>query len=113
MEEDPLAVSFGGRLSHFFNNWKKLTSDTQILKYIEGVTFELNNVPNQTFVCPEYSFDQPTKELMSAEIDLFLDKNIIEKVGHEDGEIVSNIFPRKKKSGKIRIIGNFKDINSK
>ena len=105
-------VSFGGRLRLFYDKWHLLTSDTIILGHIEGVTFELEHSPTQLFICPEYGFDSHTKFLISKEIDNFIAKNIIEETQHEPSEIVSNIFCRKKKSGQIRIIGNFKDINS-
>ena len=42
----------------------------------------------------------------------FKDRGIIEVSSHEPGEIISNLFCRKKKSGGIRLIGNFKDINA-
>ena len=49
---------------------------------------------------------------MDEEVQNFKDRGIIEVSSHEPGEIISNLFCRKKKSGGIRLIGNFKDINA-
>ena len=111
-QEKPLRVSHGGRLSCFRDCWSKLTSDIRILRIIDGVTFEMADLPSQNIVYPEYRFDSVTKNLMDKEILEFVSKNIVEKTVHEEGEIISNIFPRTKKSGKTRIIGNFKDLNA-
>ena len=48
---------------------------------------------------------------MEIEIKDFLTRGIIEEAQSENGQIVSNIFCRKKKSGKVRIIGNFIHLN--
>ena len=66
--EETLGVSFGGRLSFFRNNWLELTSDLRIITIIEGVTFEMSDVPSQKIICPEYSFDKNMKIKMDEEI---------------------------------------------
>ena len=104
-------VSQGGRLKEFRDNWLIYTKDLRIIKIIEGVTFELADLPIQKTTRPEYKFDSITKLKMTEQIEKFKEHNIIEKVDNEEGQIISNIFPRKKKSGEVRIIGNFKDIN--
>ena len=48
---------------------------------------------------------------MDIEIAGFPNRGIIEPSFHEPLETISIIFPRRKKSGKIRIICNFKDVN--
>ena len=103
-------VSFGGRLSKFIINWEQLTTDLTILKTIEGVTFELNEMPKQCAVHSEFKFDANTTEKMNIEVESFLERGIIEKTVHEPDEIISNIFSREKKNGKLRIIGNFQEL---
>ena len=110
--EEP-EVSFGGRIAKFKYNWAKISKDPEFLELIDGVTLELHQIPKQSIVLPQYKFEKEDLRLMSSEIDRFLAANIIEpSVGNETGEVISNIFCRKKKSGNIRIIGNFKDLNS-
>ena len=82
------------------------------MRLIEGVTLELHELPSQQDVIPQYKFEPGEMELMTLEVERFLSMGIIEKSNHEPGEVISNIFCRKKKSGKIRLIGNFKDLNS-
>ena len=79
---------------------------------IDGVTLELHEFPVQKVITPQYKFESEELKLMSEEVERFLSVGIIEVSEHETGEIVSNIFCRRKKSGKIRLIGNFKDLNA-
>lgn len=105
-------VKFGGRIAEFKHNWETITNDQTFLKMIDGVTLELHQFPVQKVITPQYKFEAEELKLMSEEVERFLSVGIIEVSEHEPGEIVSNIFCRRKKSGKIRLIGNFKDLNS-
>ena len=66
------------------------------------MTLELHELPSQQDVIPQYKFEPGEMELMTLEVERFLSMGIIEKSNHEPGEVISNIFCRKKKSGKIR-----------
>ena len=72
---------------------------------------EFINTPSQSFVPSEYKFSEEERNAMEIEIKDFLTRGIIEEAQSENGQIVSNIFCRKKKSGKVRIIGNFIHLN--
>ena len=110
---DEVGVSFGGRISFFKNNWNKITKDPEFLNLIDGVTLEFHQIPKQHLVLPQYKFGPEEFSLISQEIDRFLAAGIVEPSEvNEPGEIISNIFCRRKKSGNIRVIGNFKDLNS-
>ncbi len=63
-QEKTVGVSLGGRLSFFKNNWLELTSDLRILSIIEGVTFEMTDLPLQKIVHREYTFDPSMKTKM-------------------------------------------------
>ena len=89
----------------------KLTHNTQTLNLVKGVVLEFNDVPVQNSHTKQYSFDQTTHQLIDNELKVFRDKGIIEQCAHEKGEVISPIFCRKKKSGQVRVIGNFADIN--
>ena len=102
---------FGGRLKNFLPFWNKLTTDGFILQCIKGVKIDFNsdiiqtNLPNQ-ICCAE---DEKSK--IDAEITKFIECGIIEKVEHTQGEYISHIFSRPKKSGELRIILNLKPLN--
>ena len=49
---------------------------------------------------------------VNAQISKFLEKGIIVKSYHEEGEFISNIFQRPKKDGSFRMILNLKDLNT-
>lgn len=49
--------------------------------------------------------------MISTEIESLLDKAVLETAEHSEGEFLSNIFLRKKKSGKYRMILNLKELN--
>ena len=105
-------MSFGGRISRFRHNWAKITLDCETLKLIEGVTLELHQQPEQLIITPQYKFSTDDLKLMSEEIERFIALGIVEPSEREPGELISNVFCRKKKSGKIRVIGNFQDLNA-
>ena len=100
-----------GGISNYISEWSKITKDSNILDLVDGVEFEFSGLPSQFSSPRVFHFDNKLKQEMDKEISSFVDRGIIETCVHEPDEIISNIFPRKKKSGKIRIIGNFKEIN--
>ena len=56
-------------------------------------------------------FSQTEHQVVKHEIDKLLAKCVIKKSKHEDGEIISPIFPREKTDGSFRLILNLKQIN--
>ena len=103
--------SFGGRLKNFINNWTEITSDSNILDLIKGVKLDFLDCPQQVFVPSEYKFSEEDKLSIGKTIEDFLNKGIIDEVEPVSNQIISNIFCRKKKSGKARIICNLVNIN--
>lgn len=77
---------------------------------VKGIHFEFTETPFQDKPEKPYNLD-PHTAVMSHKIEEFLQKNIIEKCEHTPGEIISPLFFRPKKSGDIRVIGNFKSTN--
>lgn len=102
---------FGGRIKHFKQNWLKISQDKNFLDLIDGISLDLQELPNQKFIPKVYKFSLEDENHISQEISSFLKKGIIELVDHCEGEIISNIFCRPKKSGKVRVILNLSDLN--
>ena len=104
-------MNFGGRIRLFTQNWKEITSDTTILDMIEGVQLEFHKCPQQKFTPKSYKFEKEDKQLITEELSTFFNRSIIERAISDPDQIVSNIFSRKKKSGKVRIILNLSELN--
>ena len=101
----------GGRIRHFAENWKKLTSDKEILKIVDGLELEFEFEPYQNQIPPQTKFSQKECILIDAEIQKLLKKHVIYESCHESGEFISQIFLRPKKDGTHRMILNLKNLN--
>ena len=103
-----------GRLSERLKNWRRLTSDWNLLKDIKGYKIEMIEVPEQNYVPREIRFSDEEKHFLNLEIGKLLEKGVIEECGSEDGEFISNVFLREKRDkGKYRMILNLKKLNKK
>ena len=78
---------------------------------IEGVQLEFHKCPQQKFTPKSYKFEKEDKQLITEELSTFFNRSIIERAISDPDQIVSNIFSRKKKSGKVRIILNLSELN--
>ena len=102
----------GGRLRLFYNNWCKITSDPFILRAIKGYQIEINQ-SDLSFHKPLVKFRRKSSEVedISAEIQKFHEKEVIEPCKREAGDFLSNIFTRPKKNGGIRLILDLSEFN--
>jgi len=109
----PVQVSLptAGRLQHFVDTWQGLTSDKTILEFIKGVKIQFNCNPPSNYFMSEINCSDTESEAIDSEINTYLRKGIILEVIHCTGEFVSQIFPRSKKNGGVRIILNLKHLN--
>ena len=101
----------GGQLFEFYEHWEYITQDEVILGYIKGVKLEFLRTPMQNFVPREIKCSFSEKEKIDKEIEKFLKKKIIFSATHSEGEFISQIFPRDKKSGDVRIVLNLSKLN--
>ena len=88
-----------------------MTKDRYILDIVgSGYKLELDSKPTG---CSQYPihFSQKEKEVIKSLIDGLVKKGVIEKVQHEKGEIISNIFIRPKQDGSFRLILNLRKLN--
>ena len=88
-----------------------MTNDRYILDIVRsGYKLELDSWPTSGSQDPIH-FNEKEKEVITSLIDGLVEKMVIEKVQHEKGEIISNIFIRPKQDGTYRLILNLKKLN--
>ena len=102
---------YGGRIADFYDRWRELTSDPEILQTVQGLRITINDV------LPESNnFQYPLKKseelFVASDIERLLRKNIIAISHYELGQLISPIFTRPKSDGKgSRLILNLKKLN--
>ena len=102
--------SQAGQLPYFVNEWRALTSDTEILETVTGQHIEFNETPVQ--INPPFQPCWGEKEacIIDTEISDLLSKGVITESVHECDEFISTIFLRPKKDGTHRVILNLKSL---
>lgn len=93
-----------GRIKHYLPNWKRLTSDQNILNIVKGLNIEFETPPRQTFIPKQYALSTTEEKVVQQEIANLLMKGGIEVTTHEPDEFLSNIFLRPNKDGSYRMI---------
>lgn len=100
-----------GRLSHFEENWRKLTSDESVLDIALHCHIEIDKeVPKQNKYPPQF-FNSFEEEIIEKEICKLSEMGVIEEVQPHEGQFISPIFTRPKKDGEYRMILNLKELN--
>ena len=101
-----------GGVSKCLPEWRKLTSDPEILNLVQGVHLDFTETPTQNKIPHELKFSKEETPLVIAELEKFLLLGIIKKSSIQPGDFVSNLFTRpKKEAGRIRLIANLKSLN--
>ena len=101
-----------GNIKNQLDKWKLITTDPWILEVVQGYKLELESAPQQQVVPKPIQFSASERGAIQQEIENFLSKGIIIKSSHEEGEYISNIFTRPKKTpGKVRVILNLRPLN--
>ena len=103
--------STAGRISQYIDEWRKITSDPEILDLVTGYAIELTEGPppcNQS----NYAFSLFEQKIIDFEISKLLIKHVIVPSCHEAGEVISPIFICPKKDGSHRMILNLKHLNN-
>ena len=102
----------GGALSYHYAAWKSLTSDPEVLQYVRGTPLNFVSPPIQARLPHEIIFNQEEQQLVRAELDKFLEQDIIDETVLCPGDYCSNLFTRPKKTpGSIRCILSLKKLN--
>ena len=102
----------GGRLRRFYSQWQALTSDPFILNLVTGMNIPLTEFPRQNRLPHEIVMSQEESRAADEQIEQLLQKRaIVECESINEGDFVSNVFLRRKKSGQHRLILNLKSFN--
>ena len=98
-----------GRISQCIDEWRKITSDPEILDMVNGYTIELIDGPPPHNNQSKYDFSRSIKKLLhELELSKLITKSVIVPSCHEKGEVISPIFVCPKKDDTHRMILNLK-----
>ena len=101
----------GGQLEKHVRQWRKLTTNPNILSVISGDKTEFADAPKIQHKARSPQFSDEGSNLIKDEIDKLLTKGVIKETCHEEKEFVSPIFISHKSNGGIRLILNLKQLN--
>ena len=108
----PVSISkIAGRLAKFLTKWQEITSDQWVLDAVTNYHIEFFERPVQVVPPKPNLFSPKETAIISAEIEILLQKGAIQKVTHVPGEFISSIFIRPKKDGSFRPIINLRNLN--
>ena len=100
-----------GRLKYFLNSWKKITSDSRILTWIQGYEIPFKRIVFQYSIPGQPSWSSKNKSLISDQIQKLILKGTICKCSPRVDQFVSSIFLVPKSNGTSRLILNLKKLN--
>ena len=100
-----------GQVANYLGEWKKYTSDPEILQIVNGDIINFVESAPENAVAHSRNVSDETRVAINKEIQNMLDKKIIVPCQHEEGEFLSPIFPVPKPDGSTRIILNLKRFN--
>ena len=101
-----------GRISQCIDEWRKITSDPEILDVVSGYTIELMEGPPPHINQSNYELTSFDEKIVDLEISKLVAKKVIVPSCHERGEVISPIFVCPKKDGSHRMILNLKRLNT-
>ena len=109
--KDNITCFKGGRIRHYLDQWKALTSDHEILQIVQGLKLDFSTVPFQEFIPKQIDFNAQEICVVNLEINKLLEKGVIVESMYEYGQFISTVFLRPKKDGTHRLILNLKNLN--
>ena len=101
-----------GKTALHLEAWTSLTSNPEILNYIQGVSLipDFSNVPKNKNTI---KFSEEENFHLLCELEKFCGKQIINKVFPISHQVISNVFLRNKSDGTFRVILNLSNLNEK
>lgn len=109
--EIPQSVPVGGRVKHFYQNWKVITRDPWILQSIKGIELPLLSNPYQKKIPVPSKFKTEEQVLIDSEIENLVLKNAVRETTPTSDSFYSNVFLVPKKGGELRPVINLKNLN--
>ena len=79
---------------------------------MQAYELEFIELPGNSGISNSIPFSKSERSIIDHEIDILLEKGAIRECSHVEGEFLSNIFIRQKKSGDFRVILNLKKLNT-
>ena len=102
-----------GGIAHKIQEWRTLTSDPEILQYVQGVKLDFVDQPVQDKLPHPIVFTKAEEVMVRKEIQRFKKLGILKTSELCPGDYVSNLFARpKKEPGRVRLILNLKKLNT-
>ena len=107
-------LPLGGRITHFYDNWEKITQDTWVLDAVTGHKLEFTETPHQAYV-PKMHVTLEEAALIDLEVQALHQNNAISRVSNQNScrtnQFVSPLFTVPKKGGGHRPVINLKMLN--
>ena len=85
-----------GNIANHVSDWELITSDLSILETVRGYKIEFDSTPVQSYI-PCVNFSKGEEVIIDTEIDRLLNKGVICRASHCEGEFISTVFTRPKK----------------
>ena len=102
----------GGRICHYIEHWRHLTSDEVILQTVMGAKLKfLDAAPSQSTILPNKAFTLHETNFIDAEINKLSARKVILLSPPEIGQFISPIFLSTNRDGGHRLILNLKTFN--
>jgi len=90
-----------------------LTSDRDILSYVEGLSLEFTSIPVQSSTPHPISFSLDESEAIDVEISRLVEIKAVNACEHVEGEFIPNIFEEKENMWKNQDHSEFETFKSK
>lgn len=104
--EEKMVSDPTGRLRHFIENWKQITSDNTILDWVEGVKIPFLKKPVQKYIVKNPNWSDKEIAQIKEHIAILLKKEAIRKCSSDKDQFISNIFLIPKRYDLSRLILN-------
>lgn len=101
-----------GRLTKFFEAWKRITSDSLICSWVKGYKIPFQNKPVQAFLPQSRQFSNNEYSALQSLIPQLLKKGAIVPCEPLSDQFLSPIFLEPKPDGSYRLILNLKILNT-
>lgn len=106
-----MVSSPAGRLSPFLEEWRRLTSDSRILKWIKGYKIPFSESVIQRAIPKKPAWSNKERSLITDHINKLVLKGAVSKCSPCEGQFISSIFLIPKPDGSSRLILNLKKLN--